>query len=123
MTFYSRHFIPLAAAVLFALRRGLIPAQAVFQKKTITTEAAEKLTAACLDWYKNHTVRGKPTIWVVDSNGDTIYVKRIDGANQVGIETARMKAESALYLFRPTRAIGDFAKLQAALRITSERRC
>jgi len=40
-------------------------------------------------------------------------MKRVDGANRVGIETGRMKAESALYLFRPTRAISNFAKTPA----------
>ncbi len=96
--------------VLSLVTVPLASAQVVFKKKTISTEAAEKITNACLDWYKSHSVRGKPTVWVLDANGDTIYVKRIDGANRVGIETARMKAESALYLFRPTKAIGDFAK-------------
>ncbi len=84
--------------------------QIVFHKKTITTEAAEKMTNACLDWFKTHSPRGKPTVWVLNANGDTIYVKRVDGASRVGVETARMKAESALYLFRPTKAVADFAK-------------
>lgn len=85
-------------------------AQLTFNKKTLTTEAAEKMTTACLDWFQRHEVRGKPAIYVLNADGDIIYMKRVDGANRVGIETARMKAESALYLFRPTRAIRDFAQ-------------
>jgi len=110
MAKYSVFRLSLAAVVLLLSAVQFASAQIVFQKKTLSTEAAEQITNACLDWYKSHSVRGKPTVWVLDANGDTIYIKRIDGANRVGIETARMKAESALYLFRPTKTIGDFAK-------------
>jgi len=104
----SRAALFVAVLSLFAAREA--SAQVIFNKKTISTEAAEKITSTCLDWYKSHSVRGKPTVWVLNANGDTIYVKRVDGANRVGVETARMKAQSALYLFRPTKAVSNFAK-------------
>jgi glc operon protein GlcG len=104
------YFFTVVFGILSLLGATSASGQIVFNKKTISTEAAEQMTNACLDWYKSHSVRGKPTVWVLDANGDTIYVKRIDGANRVGIETARMKAQSALYLFRPTKAIGNFAQ-------------
>jgi glc operon protein GlcG len=103
----------LMIAIVFLLSARDAPAQIVFNKKTISTEAAEKITNACLDWYKSHSVRGKPTVWVLNANGDTIYMKRVDGANRVGVETARMKAQSALYLFRPTKDVANFAKTPA----------
>jgi glc operon protein GlcG len=98
----------IGASLLFATTG--VSAQTVFARKTITTEAAEKMTAACLDWFQSHNPRGKPAIWVLDANGDIIYMKRVDGANRVGVETGRMKAETALYLFRPTRDVANFAK-------------
>jgi glc operon protein GlcG len=88
-------------------------AQVTFNKKTLSTEAAEKMTNACLDWFQHHQVRGKPAIYVLNADGDIVYMARVDGANKVGNETARMKAESALYLFRPTRAVKDFAQTPA----------
>jgi uncharacterized protein GlcG (DUF336 family) len=36
--------------------------------------------------------------------------QRVDGVNKGGVETGRMKAESALYLFRVTSGISNFAK-------------
>jgi len=108
--FLKKFYVLSLAASLWLVAANRAAAQVVFNKKTISTEAAEQMTNACLDWYKSHSVRGKPTIWVLNGNGDTIYIKRVDGANRVGIETARMKAQSALYLFRPTRSIADFAK-------------
>jgi glc operon protein GlcG len=101
---------PLFVAIAGTFAAGHASAQVVFNKKTISTEAAEKITTTCLDWFQSHSARGKPTVWVLNANGDTIYVKRVDGANRVGVETARMKAQSALYLFRPTRTISNFAK-------------
>ncbi len=94
----------------FFLVAGNAPAQVVFNKKTITSEAAEKIANTCMEWFKSHNVRGKPAVWVLNANGDIIYMKRVDGANKVGVETGRMKAQSALYLFRPTKSIGDFTK-------------
>jgi uncharacterized protein GlcG (DUF336 family) len=104
--------IPLGAlAVTAFLFAEPARAQVTFNKKTISTDAAEKMTEACMGWYKSHAeVRGKPTVYVLNADGDILYMKRVDGANKVGVETARMKAESALYLFRPTKAVKDFAQ-------------
>src|SRR3954463_7065531 len=96
----------LTLAALFP--SGVAEAQITFNKKTITTEAAEKMANACLEWYKTPKPRGKPAIFVLNADGDVIYMKRVDGSNKVGVETARMKAESSLYLFRPTSAVREF---------------
>lgn len=107
----TRKIVVVCAFVLAALCPARqARAQATFNKKTLTTEAAEKMTNACLDWFQHHEVLGKPAIYVLNADGDIIYMKRVDGANKVGIETARMKAETALYLFRPTSAVKDFAR-------------
>jgi glc operon protein GlcG len=101
----------LTLAALFP--SGVAEAQITFNKKTITTEAAEKMANACLEWYKSQKPRGKPAIFVLNADGDVIYMKRVDGANKVGVETARMKAESSLYLFRPTSAVREFAQTRS----------
>jgi uncharacterized protein GlcG (DUF336 family) len=100
----------LALVAFFLAGQAQAQTQVTFNKKTISTEAAEKMTNACMDWYKSHEPRGKPAVFVLNADGDIIYMKRVDGANKVGVETARMKAETALYLFRPTRAVKDFAQ-------------
>lgn len=107
-TTFAFYCVLLSASVTLA--PSSLSAQVVFNKKTVSSEAAEKMANTCMDWFRSHSVRGKPAVWVLNANGDVIYMKRVDGANKVGIETGRMKAESALYLFRPSKAIGDFAK-------------
>lgn len=83
-----------------------------FARPTITTAAAERIVNTCIDWYRDNsdTVLGRPAVWVIDANGTVMYMKRIDGTTKIGVETGKMKAESALYLFRSSKDVGDFAR-------------
>lgn len=103
------------AAAVASLASFLAGAQAnaqqiSFPRKTITPAAAEKIVNTCLEWYKTHPNPGKPAIWVLDANGNPIYMKRLDGTTKIGVETAKMKADSALYLFSPTRNFQNFVR-------------
>lgn len=81
---------------------------AFLPKKTVTTEAAEIIADTCLAWYKTNGNPTPPTIWVLDADNNTILVKRSNGSSRIGVETAKMKAESALYLMRSTREGRNF---------------
>lgn len=103
-------------ATAFALVASNLPAQddgdISFPRPTITTEAAETIVDTCIDWYhaNSDTLRGRPAVWVLDANGNVLYMKRVDGATKIGVETGKMKADSALYLFRSSKDVGEFAR-------------
>lgn len=83
-----------------------------FARPTISTAAAERIVNTCIDWYRSNreNLQGRPAVWVIDANGNVMYMKRIDGATKIGVETGKMKADSALYLFRSSKDVGEFAR-------------
>lgn len=81
-------------------------AQNAAPKSTISSEGAERLAAVCEAWAEERNLA--PAIWVLDAFGDPVYMSRKNGTSKVGVDTARLKAETALYWQRPTGAIREF---------------
>jgi uncharacterized protein GlcG (DUF336 family) len=79
-----------------------VQAQVTVQRESIAYEGAKQIVATCEAMAKE---RNWPiAIWVLDSNGQPLYFAAFNGASQVGIETARMKARTALLTGAPSEA-------------------
>ena len=97
------------AIVLLVAGTVAVVAQPIsFPRKTVSTDSAEKMANACLDWYKAHPNPGKPAVWVLNANGDPIYMKRVDGSSRIGVVTGKMKADTALYFSRSSKDTQGF---------------
>lgn len=61
----------------------------------ISVKAAEQIAKACVSWAEE---RGRRvSVVILGLGGNIVYAYRMDGHIPVNIETARMKAETALY--------------------------
>lgn len=83
----------IAAALLAAAWLSTSSAQNIINEASITLDAAVRAADAC-EALANQ--RGwHVAIWVVDDNGVPVYMKRMQGAIPVGIETALMKTTTS----------------------------
>lgn len=90
---------------LFAvLLGGNMNAQLV-TKKALTLEAAKKIAAAAeAEARKN---KWNVVISIVDDGGNLLFLERMDGTQLASIEISQMKARSAVFYLRPTKALEE----------------
>jgi uncharacterized protein GlcG (DUF336 family) len=77
-------------------------AQVTTQRESIAYEGAKQIVATCEAMAKD---RNWPiAIWVLDVTGQPLYFAATNGVSQIGIETARFKANTALLTGAPSEA-------------------
>jgi glc operon protein GlcG len=105
MKFLKQHFyLVLIAAVIFS-----IPAKAqVITQKSLSLEAAKKITAAAVAYAKEKAAPGG-SIAIVDNGGNLIYMERLDGTFAASAEVAIKKANTSALFKAPS------AKLENAI--------
>jgi glc operon protein GlcG len=75
-------------------------AQVTTQRESIAYEGAKQIVETCEAMAKE---RNWPiAIWVLDITGQPLYFAAINGASQIGIETAQFKARTALLTGAPS---------------------
>ncbi|MDR2213108.1 MAG: heme-binding protein [Pseudomonadales bacterium] len=75
-------------------------AQVTVQRESIAYEGAKQIVQTCEQMAKE---RNWPiAIWVLDVTGQPLYFAAINGASEIGIETARLKAQTALRTGAPS---------------------
>lgn len=89
-------------ALLFA--SGAAQAQFV-ERKAVTIEAAEHMTAACTAYATKHGWH--LAIWVIDGSGTPLAFRRMDGAGTLAVTTSKEKAQTALELGHPSRDLSQ----------------
>ena len=80
-------------------------AKRTLTKMQINAETARALVDACVEFGK--ASNASYTIFVLAPNGDIIDSHAMDGQVPIGIETARLKAETALYARSPSSAVAQ----------------
>lgn len=83
-------------------------AKRALTKVEISGDIAEKIAQACLDHAKqnNRTV----SVFILSPSGEIVHAHRMDGQGPVNIDTALMKAETALYMRDSTHALANQAE-------------
>jgi glc operon protein GlcG len=77
-------------------------AQVTSQRESIAFEGAKKIVETCEQMAKQ---RNWPiAIWVLDITGQPVYFAAFNGASEIGIETAKFKAQTALRTGAPSEA-------------------
>src|SRR5581483_1947541 len=66
-------------------------------KYVINADTARAIVDACVQWQKQQPGNVTIVIYVLDPMGNVIDSHQMDGVLPIGNETARMKAETALY--------------------------
>jgi uncharacterized protein GlcG (DUF336 family) len=61
----------------------------------ISVETAEKIAKACVAWAEEQDTR--VSVVIIGLGGNLVYAYRMNGHNPVNIDSAQLKAESALY--------------------------
>ena len=79
--------------------------KATLEQNTLNIATAEKIAQACVAEAKKEGVRVSVTI--LDQFGEQIYFYRMDGQGKQGIETAFLKAKTALNTRQPSRAAAN----------------
>ena len=102
---------PLGPAAPMALNDVIVvgaPAREAFERNMLQLDVAEKIAKVCFDFSRrnNQTV----SVHIADQFGNAIYVGRMDGQTSDNVDSARLKAETAVYFREPT---SDWAKLAA----------
>ncbi|MDR0780314.1 MAG: heme-binding protein [Pseudomonadales bacterium] len=96
-----KHFA-LAVLSLSALVCAGAQAQVTTQRESIAYEGAKQIVETCEAMAKE---RNWPiAIWVLDITGQPLYFAATNGVTQIGIETAQMKARTALLTGAPSEA-------------------
>jgi glc operon protein GlcG len=105
MKFLKNHLPLLSIAVIiFSL-----PSKAqILTQKTLSLDAAKKITAAAVVYAKEKTAPGG-SIAVVDNGGNLIYLERLDGTFAASAEVAIKKAATSALFKAPS------AKLENAI--------
>jgi glc operon protein GlcG len=75
-------------------------AQVTTQRESIAFEGAKKIVETCEAMAKEH--KWTVAIWVLDVSGQPVYFAANPGAGQIGIETGKMKAQTALLTGAPS---------------------
>jgi uncharacterized protein GlcG (DUF336 family) len=76
-------------------------AKQAFEKHLLKLEVAEQIGQACFAYAARNNFA--VALHIVDQFGYSIYAGRMDGRKADNIETAEMKAQTALYFREPTR--------------------
>jgi uncharacterized protein GlcG (DUF336 family) len=75
-------------------------AQVTTQRESISYEGAKQIVATCEAMANEHN--WSVAIWVLDVAGQPLYFAATNGAGQIGIETGRLKAQTALLTGAPS---------------------
>lgn len=116
--------------LLFIVSAGLMMANKVAEKKSLTLEGARKAIAASVAEARKNWATG--VIAVVDEGGNLMALERIDGTFAAGANISIGKARTAALFKKPTRAfeeiitkgrtpmvaLNDFTPLQGGVPIT-----
>ena len=108
-----------AAAVALAAAPALAQAPATLAKTTVSGEAAKRimtrtqinadtaraLVDACVEFGKSSNATY--SVFVLAPNGDTIAAQVMDGQLPIAVETAQLKAKTALYARSPSSAVAQ----------------
>src|ERR1700681_710643 len=70
--------------------------------REISADTAAKVTQACLDFAKEHNIA--VTVFILNPTGQIVHAHRMDGQVPINVETAALKAKSALYTRDSTHA-------------------
>src|ERR1044072_3986522 len=99
--------ITLASLLLFSASL-FVSAQTV-DKKTLTIDGAQKVSAAAVSYAKKNNAPGG-VIAVVDDGGNLMALERLDGTFAAGANISIGKARTAALFKRPTKAFEDIIK-------------
>ena len=70
------------------------PAKKILEKYALSIDTAKKMSAACIDYAKQHNVA--VSVAIMDPFGEMIYFERMDGQGKLNTSTAILKAKTAL---------------------------
>ena len=84
------------------------PARQALERNMLRLDVAEKLAKACFDFSRRSNQSA--SVHIADQFGHAIYVGRMDGQTSDNIDSARLKAKTAVYFREPTSV---WAKLTA----------
>lgn len=76
------------------------PARQAFERNMLRLDVAERIAKACFDFARRNNQ--SVSVHLIDQFGNAIYVGRLDGQTSDNIDSARLKAETALYFREPT---------------------
>src|ERR1044072_9121119 len=99
--------ITLASLLLFSASL-FVSAQTV-DKKTLTIDGAQKVSAAAVSYAKKNNAPGG-VIAVVDDGGNLMALERLDGTFAAGANISIGKARTAVLFKRPTKAFEEIIK-------------
>ena len=101
----------LSIAFATALAAGAASAQApspFVAQKTLSAAAAETIGKTCIAFAQARNL--KMSVVVLNSAGAVIYVWKMDGANDISLDTAERKAKTAWMFRRPTSQMAEQIK-------------
>ena len=87
------------------INRFILPADRAKAAKTvheISRETARSIADVCFQWARESNVA--VSIFILSPAGQIVFAERMDGQGPVNIETAMMKAKTALYMRDSTHA-------------------
>ena len=80
-------------------------AKKAMSRSEISGDTAAKIAQVCLDYAKQHNVA--VSIFILSPSGEIVHAHRMDGQNPINIDTALMKAHTALYMRDSTHAVAN----------------
>jgi uncharacterized protein GlcG (DUF336 family) len=107
-----RLLVPICAAITLAaaappadINRFILSPEAAKQAKVvheISRDTARRISDACVQYAREHNVA--VSVFVIAPSGEIVFADRMDGQGPANIETALMKAKTALYMRDSTHA-------------------
>jgi glc operon protein GlcG len=104
--------VPICAATMLGaaapppdINRFILPPAAAKQAKVvheISRDTARRIADACIQYARDHNVA--VSVFIVAPSGQIVVADRMDGQGPANIETALMKAKTALYMRDSTHA-------------------
>jgi uncharacterized protein GlcG (DUF336 family) len=80
-------------------------ADAIKTRTEISADTAERIVDACRVLAEENDVT--VSVFVLSPSGDIVHAHRMDGQMPIGVETALMKAETALYMRTSTHEVSN----------------
>ena len=83
--------------------------------REISADTATKITQACLDFAKDHSIA--VSVFILNPTGQIVHAHRMDGQVPINVETAELKAKSVLYTRDSTHARANMVTNNLALQM------
>ncbi|HEX9875687.1 MAG TPA: heme-binding protein [Gammaproteobacteria bacterium] len=80
-------------------------AEAIKTRTEISADTAERIVDACRALAEENDVT--VSVFVLSPSGDIVHAHRMDGQMPIGVDTALMKAETALYMRTSTHEVSN----------------